>query len=92
MPKRRRNDNTDKTTSKRNKNVKTRKRKRGNDNQKRKVRRTNTRHYTERWYRWREHLNDTKLANPHLEFGDVLVLASDTYDKESMTPFFDWFE
>lgn len=37
------------------------------------------RNYSDRWYRWRKHLNDTKLEHPELEFWEVLILASETY-------------
>lgn len=47
---------------------------------------TKKRKYSERWYRWRKHLNDTKLANPSLEFWEVLILASETYDTINHKP------
>jgi len=47
---------------------------------------TKKRNYSERWYRWRKHLNDVKKANPSLEFWEVLILASDTYDKINHRP------
>lgn len=52
--------------------------------------RVQTRKYSERWYRWRKHLNDTKLANPELVFGKVLVLASNTYDTKTHQPLVVW--
>lgn len=54
------------------------------------VQRKRKRQYSERWHRWRKHLNDTKLANPHLIFGKVLVLASETYDTKTHQPLRSW--
>ena len=48
------------------------------------------RNYTDKWYKWRRHLNNTKLANPLLEFWEVLILASDTYDKDNSRPIITW--
>ena len=48
------------------------------------------RNYGDNWYIWRQHLNDTKEANQDLEFWEVLVLASDTYDAVNHRPMVSW--
>ena len=78
------------TKRKRNTVSPTRKRRRDNDDDDTGAKRTKKRQYSERWHRWRKHLNDTKLANPHLIFGKVLVLASETYDTKTHQPIRSW--
>lgn len=48
------------------------------------------RNYGDNWYIWRQHLDETKEANPDLEFWEVLILASDTYDTVNHKPMISW--
>jgi len=92
MPKRPRGDNKQKSGSKRTKTTKTRKRRiiDSLDWTTTKSKRTKGRNYSDRWYKWRKHLNDAKLANPSLEFWEVLLIASDTYDTIAHEPIISW--
>lgn len=92
MPKRRRKTNGSESSHKRTKTV-TRKRTRHDDGDyvyRSGSKKVKTRNYTEKWYKWRSHLENTKLANPSLEFWEVLLLASDTYDKVNSEPIVSW--